>query len=138
MGMKKQMFYSASPTIFQRAKELRNQLTDAERILWMQLRTKPKGYKFRRQHPAGNYILDFYCHALKIAIEVDGSIHNEERVRKADHKRQKNLEAEGICVIRFSNKDVMTNIGYVTGQITIAIDKRLLTQSGKKNVNPQQ
>jgi len=125
------MFYSASPIIFQRAKELRNQLTDAERILWMHLRTKPKGYKFRRQHPAGNYILDFYCHALKIAIEVDGNIHNEEKAQEADRKRQKNLEAEGICVIRFSNKAVMTNIEYVNEQINAAIDNRLLTKVGK-------
>lgn len=130
--MKKQMFYSASPTIFQRAKELRNQLTDTERILWMQLRTKPRGYKFRRQHPAGNYILDFYCHALKIAIEVDGNIHNEKGVQEADHKRQKNLEAEGISVIRFSNKEVVTNIEYVIEQINISIDKLLLTHSIKK------
>jgi very-short-patch-repair endonuclease len=132
--MKKQMFYSAGPTIFQRAKELRNLLTDAERILWMQLRTKPKGYKFRRQHPAGNYILDFYCHALKIAIEVDGSIHNDKKVQEADYKRQKNLEADDIYVVRFSNKEVMTSIEYVNEQINAAIDNRILywtTRSGK-------
>jgi len=125
--MKKQMFYSASALIFQRAKELRNHPTDAERILWMYLRTSPRGYKFRRQHPAGNYILDFYCHALKIAIEVDGAIHNKEKIQEADRKRQKNLEADGIYVIRFSNKDVMTNIDCVNEQINIAIDKRQVT-----------
>ena len=101
-------------------------MTDAERVLWMHLRTKPRGYKFRRQHPAGNYILDFYCHALKIAIEVDGNIHNEEKTQEADYERQKNLEAEGICVIRFSNKAVMTNIEYVNEQINAAIDNRIL------------
>ena len=125
--MKKQMFYGANPLIFQRAKELRNRLINAEQVLWMQLRTKPKGYKFRRQHPAANYILDFYCHALKIAIEVDGAIHNKEKIQEADRKRQKNLETDGIYVIRFSNKDVMTNIDYVNEQINIAIDKRQVT-----------
>ena len=93
--MKKKMFYSAEATIFQRAKELRNQPTDAERILWMHLRTRPKGYKFRRQHPAGNYILDFYCHSLKLAIEADGLIHNEKEVIQADNERQSVMEREG-------------------------------------------
>ena len=121
------MFYSASPLIFQRAKELRNHLTDAERKLWMYLRTSPKGCKFRRQHPAGNYILDFYCHALKIAIEVDGGIHNKVKIQEADRKRQQNLEADGIYVIRFSNREVITNIESVKEQIHIVIDKRQLT-----------
>jgi cyclase len=123
------MFYSAAPIIFQRAKELRNQLTDAERTLWMHLRMKPRGCKFRRQHPAGNYILDFYCHALKIAIEWMIVFIMKKEFRKQITKGKKNLEAEGICMIRFSNKDVMTNMKDVTEQINISIDKRQLTQS---------
>ena len=122
--MKKQMFYSASPLIFQRAKELRNHLTDAERILWMYLRTCPKGYKFRRQHPAGNYILDFYCHALKLAIEVDGSIHDSERNKEADQKRQIHLESEGIYVVRFTNKEIMINIESVVMKLDDIINGR--------------
>jgi len=132
--MKKEMFYSAGPIIFQRAKELRNRLTDAERVLWMHLRTKPKGYKFRRQHPAGNYILDFYCHALKLAIEADGDIHTKEKVQDADRERQKNLESEGIYVIRFTNKEILMNMKSVTEQINATIDNRILylmTRSGK-------
>jgi len=121
--MKKKMFYDAGATIFQRAKELRNQPTDAERIMWMHLRTRPKGYKFRRQHPVGNYILDFYCHALKLAIEVDGSIHNEEEVIQADNERQKNLETEGIKFIRFTNKEIMINLHEVIGKINFVIDE---------------
>jgi len=117
------MFYSADPTIFQRAKELRNQLTDAERILWEYLRTRPKSYKFRRQHPVANYILDFYCHALKLAIEADGSIHNEPGVIKSDNERQKNLEAEGIKFIRFANKEIMINLGEVIEKINLIIDE---------------
>ena len=104
---------------------MRNWLTDAERVLWMQLRTKPKGYKFRRQHPAGNYILDFYCHALKLAIKADGDIHNKEKVQEADRERQKNLESEGIYVIRFTNKEIMVNMKSVTEQINTDIDKRI-------------
>jgi len=69
------MFYGASPLIFERAKQLRNQVTHAEMIIWNYLRGNQCGYKFRRQHPVGNFILDFYCHQLKLAIEIDGSIH---------------------------------------------------------------
>ena len=126
------MFYDAGATIFQRAKELRNQPTDAERIMWMHLRTRPKGYKFRRQHPVGNYILDFYCHALKLAIEVDGSIHNEEEVIQADNERQKNLEAEDIRFIRFTNKEIMINLHEVIGKINFVIDEC----SQKNNAKP--
>ena len=134
--MKKKMFYSAGPIIFQRAKALRNRLTDAERVLWMQLRTKPKGYKFRRQHPAGNYILDFYCHALKLAIEADGDIHNKEKVQEADRERQKNLESEGIYVIRFTNKEIMVNKKSVTEQINTDIDKRISSLTVRPNKLP--
>ena len=130
------MFYSAGPIIFQRAKELRNRLTDAERVLWMQPRTKPKGYKFRRQHPAGNYILDFYCHALKLAIEADDDIHNKEKVQEADRERQKNLESEGIYVIRFTNKEIMVNKKSVTEQINTDIDKRISSLTVRPNKLP--
>jgi len=101
---------------------------------FMHLRTKPKEYKFRRQHPAGNYILDFYCHALKLAIEADGDIHNKEKVREADRERQKNLESEGIYVIRFTNKEILMNMKSVTEQINATLDNRILylmTRSGK-------
>lgn len=115
------MFYSAGATIFQRAKELRNQPTDAERVLWMYLRTRPMGYKFRRQHPAGNYILDFYCHALKLAIEADGLIHDKEAVKKYDVERQTYLETDGIISIRVANKEIMINMPAVIEKINQAI-----------------
>jgi len=107
--MKKKMFYGASPLIFKRAKELRNQLTDAELVLWGYLKMNTHGYKFRRQHPVGNYIVDFYCHKLKLIIELDGLIHNREDVRISDEERQKALEEERIRVIRFTNDEVLKN-----------------------------
>ena len=70
------MFSGAGKFLFERASKLREQQTFAEDILWNYLRTKPLGLKFRRQYPFSVYILDFYCHQLKLAIEVDGSIHN--------------------------------------------------------------
>ena len=74
--------------MYQRARELRNNSTHAEIILWGYLKAKPLGYKFRRQHPYAIYILDFYCHSLKLCIEVDG---NEKVRRRRDpqwHRRQ--------------------------------------------------
>jgi len=111
------MFYSASPLIFQRAKELRNHVTHAEMVLWDYLRGNQFGYKFRRQHPVGNFIVDFYCHKLKLAIEVDGSVHNNEDVIEYDEERQKILESEGIKVIRFTNDDVLKNTENVMKKI---------------------
>jgi imidazole glycerol-phosphate synthase subunit HisF len=121
--MKKEMFYSAGPAIFQRAKELRNHPTDAERILWMHLRTRPKGYKFRRQHPIGNYIVDFYCHALKLVIEADGSIHELDAVIKADTERQSVIEKEGIKSIRFPNDLIMQDMNTIIEKINSMIDE---------------
>jgi very-short-patch-repair endonuclease len=71
--VRKKMFLGADNFLFERASKLRKQQTLAEEILWNYLRTKPFGHKFRRQHPFSIYILDFYCHSLKLAIEVDGS-----------------------------------------------------------------
>lgn len=117
------MFYWAEPPIFRKAQELRNQQTAGEIKLWMHLRTKPKGYKFRRQHPAWNYILDFYCHGLKLAIEVDGSIHNENKIIQNDIERQRNLEAQGVKFIRFTNEEIMLNLEEVIEKIDFIIDE---------------
>ena len=105
--MEKKMFYKASPLLFARAKELRNNVTHAEMILWGYLKTRPLGYKFRRQHPIGIYIADFFCYKLKLIIEVDGSVHTKEEIKKHDEERQKILNSEGIKVIRFTNEEVI-------------------------------
>ena len=120
--MKKEMFYSAGNLVFQNAKQLRKQPTDAERIIWMHLRTRPKGYKFRRQHPAGNFILDFYCHALKMAIEADENIHERESVKIDDRERQSILEKQGIKFLRFTNQEIMLYLPDVIKKIEDVID----------------
>ena len=104
--MKKKMFSGADNFLFGRASSLRKQQTYAEEILWNYLRTKPLCFKFRRQHPFSIYILDFYCHQLKLAIEVDGSIHNLDEVNQNDMVRQKQLEQEGLTFLRFSNDEI--------------------------------
>jgi len=100
------MFLKASNLIFERAKALRNNPTHAEMILWSYLRQKPLGCKFRRQHPIANYVADFYSHELKMVIEVDGNIHNDNDVILKDMERQKDLEMRGISVLRFTNNEV--------------------------------
>jgi imidazole glycerol-phosphate synthase subunit HisF len=104
--MQRKMHAGAIKHLYQRARELRNKATHAEEILWGFLRTKPLGYKFRRQHPYSIYILDFYCHSLKLVIEVDGSIHDHDEVKQNDQQRQSLLEKDGLTVIRFSNVQV--------------------------------
>ena len=104
------MFFKAHPFIFERAKELRNNPTHAEEILWYYLKQRPLGYKFRRQHPISIYIVDFYCHQLKLVIEADGDIHSEEIVREHDAERQAILEAVGMGFLRFANAEIENNI----------------------------
>ena len=104
------MFFGASNLIFENAKLLRKNMTHAESILWSYLKVKPNGLKFRRQHPLGIYIADFYCHTLKLVIELDGSIHDNEEVKMNDEIRQKLIEEDGITVIRFKNQEISNNI----------------------------
>lgn len=99
------------------AKALRNNPTNAEELLWAYLWQKPLGHKFRRQHPISIYIADFYCHSLKLIIEIDGGVHGEVEVAKRDIERQKNLESEGIHFFRFTNEQVEKRIQEVIGAI---------------------
>ena len=74
--------------IFSNAMELRRTMTEAEIILWNELRNKKlNGYKFRRQHPIKNYVADFYCHEARLVVEVDGEIHKDESTKEYDEKR---------------------------------------------------
>jgi len=94
--------------ILRNARELRQNQTDAEQLLWGLLRDRRfADKKFRRQHPVGRYILDFYCHELKLAIELDGGQHNEDAARQYDDERTRFLNEQGIRVIRFWNNQVL-------------------------------
>lgn len=84
----------------------------------MQIRNRQlKGKKFRRQHAIAHYVLDFYCHECKLAVEVDGSYHKSEEAREYDKGRTALLNAHGITVLRFWNKDVMKEIEKVLEKI---------------------
>jgi imidazole glycerol-phosphate synthase subunit HisF len=117
LPMATKMFYGAGRLIFERAKDLRNRMTDAETVLWGYLKQKPLGYKFRRQHPLGFYIADFYCHKLLLVIEVDGKIHGREDVAKNDKERQHAIESLGLKVVRFTNDEVHKQLEKVVSTI---------------------
>jgi very-short-patch-repair endonuclease len=112
------MFEGASHLIFANAKKLRKNMTGAEKVLWMHLKEGINKIKIRRQHPIGLYIADFYCHKLKLIIEVDGSIHNEPDIREFDEARQKDLEKWGYVILRFTNEQVMEKSDEVIRIIT--------------------
>ena len=123
------MFENASYLLFQNAKELRRTMTNAEMILWLNIRNRINGFKFRRQHPIGNYIADFFCHKAKLIIELDGSIHGLAHVQELDKIRQKDLEKLGYYIIRFTNNDVLLNIEQVIDTIKKTINKLINSQS---------
>ena len=102
------MFYGASPKTFEFAKELRNNLTEAEAFLWARLRNKQLGVRFRSQHPIDRFIADFYCHPSKLVVEVDGDIHKKQK--EYDINREAELDRFGIRVVRFSNEQVLDDI----------------------------
>jgi imidazole glycerol-phosphate synthase subunit HisF len=116
------MFYGASPLIFERAKRLRNHVTHAEIILWSYLKNNQSRYRSRRQHPVETYIVDFYCVKLKLVIDADCLIHNSKEAKIADEEIQKNLEAEGIKVMRFTTNEMIKNIESVMGRINSFIN----------------
>ncbi|MFB0495177.1 cyclase [Mucilaginibacter sp. OAE612] len=115
------MFLGADRLVFQNAEALRYRMTVAEELLWEQLKGKRLGVKFRRQHPLGIYIADFYCHQHKLIIELDGSIHNLPDVIQNDIVRQNNLVSDGLKVLRFTNDQVLNNLEKVLENINTQI-----------------
>jgi very-short-patch-repair endonuclease len=107
----------APPVIFKNAARLRDTMTETEKLLWEKLRLKPMGFKFRRQHPINLYILDFYCHKLKLSIEIDGGYHLTKEQQLKDNERTKALNELGIKEIRFTDKDILENIEKVMSKI---------------------
>ena len=101
------MHHGATPSVFRNAAKLRASMTETECILWNYLKTKPQGYKFRRQHPIAGYVLDFYCHKLKLSIEIDGGYHLKPEQIEKDIERTTYLKDIGISELRFTNDQVL-------------------------------
>lgn len=103
------------PRLKQRAKELRNNSTDAEIMLWNNIKNRQLGVRFIRQKPIDSFIVDFYCRELSLVIEVDGEIHNFQRER--DRERDDILKRNNLSVLRFTNSEVESDIGRVIAVI---------------------
>jgi len=122
------MFYNASPEIFQRATDLRENMIAAEKVLWNRINNgQIKGFRFKAQHPIDRFIVDFYCHKARLIIEIDGEVHEQEEQHERDEARTAELEAFGLKVLRFSNQDVFENLE----DVITTISQVLLTREAK-------
>jgi len=118
-------FFGASPEIKNRAKALRKRMTYCEKVLWQVLRkNRLRHYYFRRQHPISRFIVDFYCHELKMVVEVDGGYHLSPVQHEKDLNRSAELEKFGIKIIRFSNDEIMKNVRRVEWQLDNEVKER--------------
>ncbi len=118
------MFYGATPSVFQKAKELRNNMTPAENALWNRLsKNQLKGFRFRRQHPLYLFIADFYCHKATLVVEIDGGIHSLPENKEYDINRDFVMQKFGIQVLRFTNEEVLNNVDKVLNKIESVLIK---------------
>ncbi|HAE59225.1 MAG TPA: restriction endonuclease [Anaerolineae bacterium] len=108
-----------NPAKAQRARELRQKMTPAEAVLWQALRAnRLGGIHFRRQQVIAGFIVDFYCHAASLVIEVDGGIHL--RQVEADRERERILVERGLRVLRFQNEQILNDLAGVLAHILAA------------------
>ena len=103
------------------ARALRRTMSLPEVLLWQALRLRPGGYKVRRQQAAGHYILDFYCAAVRLAIEVDGEAHGRGEQPVRDEAREASLKADGVTVFRVPAVDVLQDLEAVVRMIVAHI-----------------
>ena len=130
---KSNMYYGASPKLFDIAEELRGIMTPSEEIFWNAIKINDWHLKFRRQHPISNYIADFYCHKLKLVIEIDGGYHLNKEVKIYDAAREDEIKSFGITVLRFRNEEVLNEIDLVINKIDTSITTLLNNLKEKTN-----
>ena len=117
-------YFGAGPELLRLAGELRKSMTQAEKILWENLRTKKiKGIRFRRQHPIGEFIAVFFSYEALMVIEIDGAVHQDPSQLERDIERIKILASLGIKVIRFSNEEVIGHLDQVINRIESELSK---------------
>ncbi len=131
--MKNMGIWKTTPELWRKlkplAREMRHEPTIAERHLWLHLRGQQHGFKFRRQHAIDCFIVDFYCSAAQLVVEVDGAIHHYSV--EEDAMRQEFLESQGLRVIRFTNDEVLHDGQNVIKAITEALINAPLSASGE-------
>ena len=117
------MWKGAPPEIFRHAEHLRNNPTEAEKLLWKELQLPPfKKFHFRRQHPIHHFIADFYSHKLKLIIEVDGGYHENPEQQKKDELRTDLLQFQQLEIIRFTNQQILQEIETVRNYLKDKIE----------------
>jgi very-short-patch-repair endonuclease len=99
----------------ERSRELRREMTPAEKLLWQEVRAKKLGVRFRRQQVIAGFIVDFYCHRAALVVEVDGDIHDLQQVE--DARREKALREMGLSILRFRNDEILKNLSVVVRKI---------------------
>jgi very-short-patch-repair endonuclease len=120
-----------------RARQLRGDMSLPEKMLWRALRGRPDGFKFRRQHPAGIYILDFYCAAVRLAIEVDGQAHDGTQAERHDAARSNFLRSQHVATLRIPATAIMTNLeGAMTRIVEVCKERamKISERQGKTTV----
>ena len=128
------MFYGAHPETFEKAKLLRKYMTKEEKILWNALKANQiNGLRFKPQHPIFIFIADFYCHQVKLVIEVDGTSHEKTDQQQYDDQRTLHLVSLGLKVIRFKNSEVKNDLDGVLSSIKNITSELLV---GNQSVTP--
>jgi very-short-patch-repair endonuclease len=121
----------------ERARQLRNEMTDSERKLWRELSKRQLGgNRFRRQHPLGSYIIDFVCLSRRFIVEVDGGQHAEPAQQEYDARRTEWLEAQGYRVLRVSNTEVFDNLDGVAETIYQELIRRPSVARSRRQPRP--
>jgi very-short-patch-repair endonuclease len=119
-----------NPNLTELARDLRNNMTNAEKSVWRMLKVKQlMGYDFHRQKPIGNFIADFYCYDLKLVIEIDGISHTDENVKANDKRKEEYFNLIGLKVLRFTDEEVFGNWHIVESKIKAYIPTHPLTPS---------
>ncbi len=114
-----------------KARDLRNNMTKAEILLWSRLRSrKVGGYKFRRQQPIFDFIVDFYCHELKLIVEVDGEVHTFSENYEKDRKRDLFFINNGYKILRFTNYEIEINLKDSVNKIATFISREFVPLQG--------
>jgi len=121
VGVKGPRLFNRTSAKTAQARRLRRDSTDVEMRLWQRLRNKQLGADFRRQHPAGPYVLDFYCPSLNLAIELDGGQHARPDMLQRDDKRTRWLAERNLTLLRYWNSDVIQNLSGVLEDIAAKV-----------------
>ena len=111
------------PSTRDRARKLRKEGSLPEALLWRELRKRPGGFKFRRQHPFGRFVADFYCHAAELAIEIDGVAHDFGNRPESDARRDEFFADNGIAMLRIPARDVLSDLNAAVWQIVDHVER---------------